>query len=67
MATLPEDNFPKHVRRPNGGAEPCVSGYTGRYEIPSKTKTTEAYFGSKRHYFGSTPRSDAPLPYKVKK
>lgn len=65
MAKLNEeaDKLP-YVRRPNGGAEPCVSGRTGVYKIPSKTPNANSMFGSMRNGVGSEPRQDAGLPCK---
>jgi len=65
MAKLNEEkDKPRYVRRPNGGAEPCVSGTTGRYEIPSSTPKGTSYFSKMRADVGGNgaePRSDAPL------
>lgn len=53
-----------YVKRPNSGAEPCVSGMDGRYEIPSSTPSAAGYFTRKRRDFQTEPRSDAPVPHR---
>lgn len=65
MPKLNEGNEGRsYVKRPNGGAEPCVSGITGRYPIHSTTPDANAMFGSSRQSVGSEPRQDAGLPCK---
>lgn len=67
MKNLPEEqDAASFIKRPNNNAGPCVSGTTGRYEIPSSTPSASSMFASKRRTAQSEPRSDATIPYKMK-
>lgn len=59
-----EQDKRSYVRRPNSNAGPCVSGTTGRYELPSSTPKATSMFAKMRRDVGGNgaePRSDAGL------
>ena len=62
MPTLNEANEGrKYVKRPNGGAAPCVNNQ-GRYPLSSVTEVPQSFFDDMRRNVGSEPRNDADIP-----